>query len=81
MDASTPPTLSPGAIRARRYRARQKSGTQCVRVEIVQDAIEFLVEAGFLPAGQHHQEADIESAIYELLIAATRAGVTCDDAR
>jgi hypothetical protein len=80
MDASTPAILSPGAIRARRYRARQKRGIRCTRVRMSETAIRFLVEAGFLASGSW-QDADIEAAIYGLLNAASAAGVTCYDNR
>jgi hypothetical protein len=77
---STPATLSPGAIRARRYRARQKRGIRCARVRMSETAIRFLVESGFLPAGEY-EDADIERAIYALFNAARAAEVTCYDAR
>jgi hypothetical protein len=80
MEPSTSATLSPGAIRARRYRARQKRGIRCARVKMSETAIRFLVERGFLPAGQY-QDADIERAIYALFNAARAAEVTCYDAR
>jgi hypothetical protein len=74
MDASTLVALSPGAIRARRYRDRQKRGIFCVRVRMSETAIRFLVESGFLPAGQR-EDADIERAIYVLFNEAKAAGV------
>jgi hypothetical protein len=43
-------------------------------------AIRFLVESGFLPAGQY-QDADIERAIYALFKAAKAAEVMSYDAR
>ena len=59
---------------------RQKRGMRCARVRMSEGAIRFLVESGFLPAGQY-QDADIEQAIYALFNAARAAEVTCYDAR
>jgi hypothetical protein len=67
-------TLSPGAIRARRYRERKKDSIRCVQIRISPPAIKALVEGGFLAAGPC-QDADIERAIYALLNAARAAGV------
>ena len=80
MNTSTSAALSPGAIRARRYRARQKRGIRCARVRMSEGAIRFLVESGFRPAGRY-QDAEIERAIYALFKAARAAEVTCYDAR
>ena len=51
-----------------------------MRVRMSEAAMRFLVEGGFLAAGQD-QEADIERAIYALFNAARAAEVTRYDAR
>jgi hypothetical protein len=73
MDAAAV-TLSPGALRARRYRNRKKEGVRCVCIRMSEPAIKALVEGGFLAAGPC-QDADVERAIYGLLNAARAAGV------
>jgi hypothetical protein len=75
MDASTPATISPDAIRAKRYRDRRKDGIRCVRIRVSEAALKALVDGGWLPAGPN-SDGDIERAFYGLLNAAHRARVT-----
>jgi hypothetical protein len=58
----------------RRYRARRKDGVRCVRIRMSDQALQALVEGGFLAAGRHH-DADVERAIYGLLNMAHSAGL------
>jgi hypothetical protein len=74
MDASTSATLSPDAIRAKRYRDRRKEGIRCIRIRISPQAVKALTDLGWLSACRD-TDADIERAFYALLNAAHRAGV------
>jgi 3'-phosphoadenosine 5'-phosphosulfate sulfotransferase (PAPS reductase)/FAD synthetase len=73
--ASAPASPSTGAARAKRYRERKKDGTWCVRIRMTEPAAKALAEMGFMSQGQL-KDADVERAIYGLLNAARKAGLT-----
>jgi hypothetical protein len=71
-------SMTPGAIRTRRYRARRKQGVRlCVHIKFTEQAIRAMVESGFLESGKLGQR-DFELGFYALLNAARRAGVSRD---
>ena len=74
-----PASVSTGAARTRRYRERRKRGVRCARIRLSQQAIAALVEDGFLPRDKCDDEA-IERALYGLLNAARRAGISAREA-
>ena len=72
-------TISRGAIRQRRHRARQRDGKIVIMVEADEVALtEQLVVAGFLPAADMDNRAAVKAAL-ERVIAIWAQDVTRND--
>lgn len=54
------------AARQRQYRQRRASGIRVVRVEVDSEFIEMLIDAGYLPAWDAEDPANIDRAVAKL---------------
>jgi hypothetical protein len=77
MDASTPATPSPDAIRAKRYRDRRRDGAVVVPLHLTGRAVTALREVGFLTAA-NPTVRDLEVAVMAMLAAAWKAGIRAE---
>ena len=71
-------SLSPTAVRSRRYRARLRDGVVVAPVEVRPEAMDALVECGFLEETDRRARTEIGVAVAGLLEFLSEGALTLD---
>ena len=71
-------SLSPSALRSRHCRARKRDGIVLAPVEVQPEALEALVECGFLEETDRRDRAEIGVAVAGLLEFLSEGALTLD---